>query len=246
MRVIAERNLAVPVFVAFLVCTGVVVNYAQRAFVGGSATLRAAELPETSLRGASLARAGSGPPAATSRGSRETPFYEHWRSFTTKDGLPSNETKCVRADGDRVWVGTAEGLACYEHGKWRTYGVKDGLPHRVVLCLDVQPETGDLWVATAGGAARLSAGKFEPFTQLNSGLVNDLVYGVSCMWPNVWFATASGVSRYNVQTREWSIFNQNNTVMFEPWCYAVSAHEGMVYVGVWGGGVVEYNEKTRY
>lgn len=32
--------------------------------------------------------------------------------------------------------------------------------------------------------------------------------------------------------------------MFEPWCYAVSAHDNMVYVGVWGGGIVEYNLST--
>jgi ligand-binding sensor domain-containing protein len=210
-------------------------------------------LPESAASGA-----GTGLPAVAAPSAPVIPavhkaqlpdkvlLYDRWRTFTTKDGLPSDETKCVRVDGDRVWVGTTEGLACYENGRWRSYGVKDGLPHRVVLALDVSPETGDLWVGTAGGLSRFSGGQFENFNQMNCGLVNDLVYGISCMGTDVWVATASGVSRYNTRTREWAIFNHNNTIMFEPWCYAISAKDDMVYVGVWGGGVVEYSLKTGY
>jgi hypothetical protein len=38
------------------------------------------------------------------------PVYGHWRNFTTKDGLPSDKAYCVRIDGDRVLVGTHDGL----------------------------------------------------------------------------------------------------------------------------------------
>ncbi len=172
--------------------------------------------------------------------------YAEWKSYTVKDGLPSNEVKCVRVDGTRIWAGTDQGLACFENGAWRTYGVKDGLPHRVVLTLEVAQDTGDLWIGTAGGLARLSGGLIEKFTQTTSGLSNDLVYGISCLGPDVWVATASGVSRYNTRTKNWSLFDHTNTIMFEPWCYAVSAHDDLVYVGVWGAGVVEYNLKTGY
>ena len=34
------------------------------------------------------------------------PEYGNWKTFTTKDGLPANKVYCVRADGDRVWIGT--------------------------------------------------------------------------------------------------------------------------------------------
>lgn len=172
--------------------------------------------------------------------------YDSWRHFTTKDGLPSNEVKSIRVDGKRVWVGTDDGLACYENGRWRAYGVKDGLPHHVILALDVHEESGDLWIGTGGGVARFDGTRFESFNQMNSGLVNDLVYGISCLKENVWISTASGVSRYTPRTREWAIFDHNNTIMFEPWCYAISAQDDKVYVGVWGGGVVEYDLKTGY
>ncbi|MFQ5793381.1 MAG: hypothetical protein ACE5JI_23160, partial [Acidobacteriota bacterium] len=102
--------------------------------------------------------------------------YTTWRSFSTEDGLPSNKAFCVRADGERVWVGTDAGLACYSGGQWRRYGVRDGLPSPgVVLSLDVSPRTGDLWMGTMSGLVRLSGGRFDVFQQTNSGWSNDFV-----------------------------------------------------------------------
>ena len=106
------------------------------------------------------------------------PVYGHWRNFTTKDGLPSDNAYSVRIDGDRVLVGTHDGLAVYENGKWSTYTTKDGLAHNGIVSIDVSELTGDVWIGTLGGLSRWSAGKFENFTQFNSGMPNDLVYCV--------------------------------------------------------------------
>ena len=38
------------------------------------------------------------------------PVYGNWKNFTKKDGLPGDKTYCVKIDGDRVLVGTHEGL----------------------------------------------------------------------------------------------------------------------------------------
>jgi hypothetical protein len=34
--------------------------------------------------------------------------------------------------------------------------------------------------------------------------------------------------------------------MHEPWTYGVSSGSGKVYIAAWGGGVIEYNPKTRH
>lgn len=175
---------------------------------------------------------------------RSMPLYSQWRTFTSRDGLPSDKAHCVRVDGARVWIGTDAGLACYEGGRWRTYTVADGLAHPVVLAIDVSPRTGDVWIATLGGLNRWSAGRFDKFDQFNSGLANDVVYGVACEGDYVWAATASGASRLNTRTGQWHIFNEKSAPMHEPWAYGVSAKDGMVYIAVWGGGVVEYNTQT--
>jgi hypothetical protein len=101
--------------------------------------------------------------AISGKESDEMPVYGHWKNFTMKDGLPSNHAYTVRIDGDRVLVGTHEGLSEYKNGKWTTYTTKDGLAHNGVVSIDVNKQTGDVWIGTLGGLTRWSAGKFETF-----------------------------------------------------------------------------------
>ncbi len=173
------------------------------------------------------------------------PVYGHWRNFTTKDGLPSDHVYCVRIDGNRVLAGTHDGLAVYENGKWKTYTTKDGLAHNGVVSIDVSEVTGDVWIGTLGGLSRWSGGKFENFTQLNSGMPNDLVYCVICDGKDVWVATGGGAGHYDTNSRKWEIFTEKNAPMHEPWTYGVSAGDGKIFIAAWGGGVIEYTKKTK-
>jgi ligand-binding sensor domain-containing protein len=173
--------------------------------------------------------------------------YTKWKHFTVADGLPNDHIFAVKADGDHIWIGTEDGLALLDKktGKIRSWGEKDGLPWRVVVGIDVDPKTGDVWLALfGGGLARFSGGRFDSFTQLNSGLVNDVVYGVAVEHENIWAATTAGASRYNTVTHEWTIFNEKNSPMEEIWNYAVCYNDGIVYLGVWGSGVLEYTLAT--
>jgi len=174
----------------------------------------------------------------------QMPVYGRWRNFTTKDGLPADKAYCVRIVGDRVLVGTHDGLAVYHQGKWKTYTTKDGLAHNGVVSIDVSGLTGDVWLGTMGGLSRWSAGKFENFTQFNSGMPNDLVYCVICDGKDVWVATGGGAGWYDTYTRKWEIFTEKNAPMHEPWTYGVSAGDGKIFIAAWGGGVIEYTKKT--
>jgi ligand-binding sensor domain-containing protein len=174
------------------------------------------------------------------------PVYGHWRNFTKKDGLPSDKAYTVRIDGDRVLVGTHDGLAVYENNKWHTYTTKNGLAHNGVVSIDVSELTGDVWIGTLGGLTRWSSGKFTTFNQFNSGLPNDLVYCVFCDGKDIWVATGGGAGHYDTQTGLWEIFNEQNAPMHEPWTYGVSAGGGKVYIAAWGGGVIEYNKQTKH
>src|SRR5271169_3417147 len=167
-----------------------------------------------------------------------------WENFTTANGLPDNHVFTVLVDGDRVWAGTENGLALYENGAWKTIRPADGLAHQAVLSLALDKSTGDLWVGTMGGLSRVSGGRIDTYTQLNSGLSNDVVYGVGVQGEYVWTATAAGASRLNTRTGEWSLFNERNAPMDEIWAYAVSTGADKVYYAVWGGGVLEYTLAT--
>lgn len=177
--------------------------------------------------------------------SQEMPMFR-WENYTTANGLPNDHVFCVLVDDARVWVGTEDGLALYESGVWKVFRPKDGLAHQAVLSLALDRRTGDLWVGTMGGLSRVSAGRIDTFTQLNSGLSNDIVYGVGVQGDFVWTATAAGASRRNTRTGQWALFNERNTPMYEIWTYAVSPAEDKVYYAVWGGGVLEYDTKTEH
>jgi ligand-binding sensor domain-containing protein len=167
--------------------------------------------------------------------------YGNWTSFTTADGLPDDKVYCVRVDGERIWAGTKNGLALIENGEWKLFGVEEGLAHPGVLSIDVSELTGDVWIGTLGGLNRYSAGKFETFTQFNSGMPNDVIYSVVCHGQEVWMATGGGAGRFDTYTGRWEIFTERNAPMHEPWTYGVCSGGEKVYIAAWGGGVIEYN-----
>lgn len=179
------------------------------------------------------------------------PFvYAKWQQFTTTDGLPNDHIFAVKSDPDRhsVWVGTEDGLARYDKttGKFKVWQEKDGLPWRVVTAIEVDRRTGDLLLGLfGGGLARFTAGRFDHFTQLNSGLVNDVVYAITTEGDHVWCATTAGASRYNTKTDKWDVFTEKNAPMEEIWNYNISANDGKVHLAVWGSGVLEFDVETE-
>jgi len=170
--------------------------------------------------------------ASAEPATRQLPYvYTHWQHFTEKDGLPNDHI-----------------LACFDKrtGKIRSWKEKDGLPWRVVSSLDVNPKTGELWIGLfGGGLVRFSGGRFDHFNQLNSGLVNDVVYGVAVENDNVWAATTAGASRYNTITKKWTIYTEKNAPMEEIWNYGACYDRGKLYLAIWGSGVLEFDVATE-
>lgn len=173
------------------------------------------------------------------------PIYGKWKNFSSKDGLASDKVYCVKIDDDRVLVGTHDGLSVYENNKWTTYTTDDGLAHNGVLAIDISEQTGDVWIGTMGGLSRWSAGKFENFNQMNSGMPNDLIYAVTCDNQDVWLATGGGAGKYDTYKKHWEIFTEHNAPMHEPWTYGICEGDGKIFIAAWGGGVIEYNKAAK-
>ena len=168
-----------------------------------------------------------------------------------KDGLPNDHVFAVKADGPRVWIGTEDGLACLDKrtGKIRSWREKDGLPWRVITAIDVDKKTGDVWLGLfGGGVARFSGGRFDHFNQLNSGLVNDVVYGIAVENNNIWAATTAGASRYNIVSRAVDDLHREERPHggdLELRRLSYDKASGKVYLAVWGSGVLEFDVATR-
>jgi ligand-binding sensor domain-containing protein len=169
------------------------------------------------------------------------PLIERFENFGIQAGIPTHKVHCVlRASDGKLWVGTYGGALVREDGKFRPIGTDDGLSHRMVTCLVEDKRTGDMWIGTMRGLNRYSAGRITTYTQTDSGLPNNVVYGLDIMDDTLWVATAAGLGAFNLKTGSWSIYDHNNTVMHEPWVYSVKGAKDRVFVGVWGGGILEY------
>jgi len=174
--------------------------------------------------------------------------YTEWKHYTTKTGLPNDHIFAVEASKSHVWIGTEDGLARLDKktGQIETWKEEDGLPWRVVSSLAMNELTGELWIGMfGGGLARFSGGRFDHWHQLNSGLINDVVYGLAIENDHVWIATTAGASRFNTVTGEWTIYTEKNAPMEEIWNYGVSYNDGKVYLGIWGSGVLEFDVATE-
>jgi len=104
--------------------------------------------------------------------------YTRWEQYTIKDGLPNDHIFALAVDGERVWIGTEGGLAClYKQSRTvQAWQEKDGLPWRVVTGLAIDPRTHDVWIALFGRPGPPQRRAFRALDQLNSGLVNNVVY----------------------------------------------------------------------
>jgi ligand-binding sensor domain-containing protein len=188
-------------------------------------------------------------PSSFSFAAERPHLITQWENFTTANGMPDAKVFCVAVDGSRVWAGTEDGLVLIENGKvQKVYKPEDGLAHRVVMGIAVDHETGDLWISTFGGVSHLSGGRFENFANLTSGLLNDICYGIAVQGKFVWVTTTAGISRHNKDTGEWTDWSEKNAPFHEPWTYGVvpAPELGKVYFAMWGGGLIEYDDKQGY
>lgn len=206
---------------------------------GGSASdpVRADE-PAGAATGAPAADPWAKPAAP-----RRAPRYDRFETLGVADGLPTERTTCVAAEGDDLFVGTEHGLAMRRGGAWRTWTTKDGLPHDYVTSLARDAAADVVWAGTLRGLARVAGGAVDVFTQRTSGLANDVVYHVVLDGPRVWCGTGSGTSILDTRTGSWSSFDHKNSILHEPWSYAVALGPERAWIAIWGGGICELDRR---
>lgn len=105
------------------------------------------------------------------------------RHFTTADGLGDDYIYAVACDrSDRIWVGhLRHGVSVYNPKRrtWKNYNWDSGPLGRRVFDIEIQPGTGDVWIATNLGISRYcrSSREWHYYTR-NDGLPS---YDISCL-----------------------------------------------------------------
>jgi len=184
--------------------------------------------------------------AAADPGELPFPLLERFENLGMKEGMPSHKVHCVLTASDgKLWVGTYKGVVVREDGKFKKIGTEDGLSHPMVMCMVEDTRNGDMWIGTMRGLNRYSAGRITTYTQTSCGMPNNVVYGLDFQGDTLWVGTAAGLGALDLKSGTWTIYDHSNTVMHEPWVYAVKGLKDRVFVGVWGGGILEFDPTTK-
>ncbi len=117
------------------------------------------------------------------------------RTLDVADGLPTSRVNCLLHDSRGfLWIGSWEGLACFDGERLTSYGKADGLPASYIQAL-AEGRDGTLWVGTKSGLARLdeharSGPRFEPV-----GADESVFSAFVDSRGELWFGTPRGLLR---------------------------------------------------
>lgn len=94
-------------------------------------------------------------------GFSQEPYY---KSFSTSDGLPSNEIYCINQDSDGlIWIGTDQGVSSYDGKYFTNYDQRHGLK-KLQINKIIKDSHGVLWFSSYyGGVFKFENGIFKPY-----------------------------------------------------------------------------------
>ena len=173
-------------------------------------------------------------------------IQQAWTTFTSKDGLLSDDVRCMAKEGDILWLGTNLGVSGYntKTGEWTNITTKDGLPARGVQSLAVQ--NGVLWIGTTNGLALYdtksrSMKTFEPPGEgLDAKIVNVLAVGPE----KVWIGTRMGLFTLDPETGDWTQYGKDS--LPDTWIQTIAFRDDEVWVGTRKGLGIYNKQKEKW
>jgi ligand-binding sensor domain-containing protein len=147
----------------------------------------------------------------TMRGvSRYSKGSDTWMTYTTENGLVSNEISSICVDGNVIWFGSDSGITMYDKGtdKWVTYTTDNGLASNRITCIARGPDT--VWFGTFDAGLMKydkKTGTWLAYSR-KDGLAHDCVLSISVNGGCIWVGTRRGLSRYDVNTNNWTTYTQ--------------------------------------
>ncbi len=127
-----------------------------------------------------------------------------FRNVRTTDGVAGDQVAAIACHPLRgeLWVGTTEGLSCYNGRQWRSFHQAEGLPADEIRALMVDRK-GRIWIGTAGGGVAIYDPALRVFQTLawRDGLSHDTVNALhEDAQGDVWIGTEGGLTRYRPRT----------------------------------------------
>ena len=160
-----------------------------------------------------------------------------WRSYSTDDGLNSNTTyDIVETDGGVIWIATVDGISRFDpalEGReaWKSFRLGEVPQLQKVRTLCVARD-GSLWAGFGSwsrGVVRYDGTTWKRY-RAEDGLGDNVVGRIFETSDGVlWFATVSGLSRYDGQN--WAIYSTDSMpISFAAFSTITQASDGSIWL----------------
>jgi ligand-binding sensor domain-containing protein len=159
-----------------------------------------------------------------------------YTNFTTANGLPHNNIKCVAADNSgNIWFGSTAGLTKYNGTTMTTYTTTNGLPDNNVNRI-VVAQNGDILIATNNGLSRYNGATFT--NSLTGNIIRTVFEAAN---GNLWAGTSGGgVKRY---TTTWTTYTTSNGIPHNFVNTITQDLNGNIWIGT-SEGLARFNGTT--
>ncbi|MEX2272707.1 MAG: two-component regulator propeller domain-containing protein [Vicinamibacterales bacterium] len=149
----------------------------------------------------------------------------------TTPALATSDIQTIFRDSqDRLWIGTAAGLAMLHQGRFSAFGSDQGLASGVVSAIHEDPD-GAIWIGMGGGLARYASGRFERLEPQNGLPGHDISAIASDGRGVTWIGTHGGLVRL-----EGGRFTPYADTLPSPDVRAVRfSRDGALWIGTTGG-----------
>ena len=110
--------------------------------------------------------------------------------------LSKKSITAIATDLDGLnWIGTLDGLICYNGNKWNTLNKENSkLPSDKILCIEI--DNNIKYIGTSEGLLVIKNNEWNVFTTTNSRLPSNKIRKIKINKGVVWIATSAGLVRY--------------------------------------------------
>jgi len=132
-----------------------------------------------------------------------------WKSYTTKDGLPTNEILCILVDSKNVvWCGTRfHGLVKFDGENWTTIKISNEKSLNTINVI-FEDSQGRVWFNSPSGISVFTDNMRKDYSQ-KDGLVDSHIMCITeDNQNNIWIGTNDGVSKFD--GNNWTNITEKN------------------------------------
>ncbi len=141
---------------------------------------------------------------------------------------------------ERLWVGTKNGLGCWDGKNWKLFTMKDGLSGNGIRAI-AEDANGHLWIGTEKDGINYFDG--QKFTAYTNGLPGN---DISCLYVDhagvLWVGTAAhGLARF--ENEKWASYSTRDGLVSDSLGYIIGDDEGYLWIGS-NRGLMRISEKS--